>query len=72
MPVILAPDEIARWLGKAEPSDQELSDMTMPGKDKDFVVYPISKRVNSSANDDPGCVEPVEIPDQEKEIGKLL
>ena len=72
MPVILAPDEIARWLGKAEPSDQELCDMTMPGKDKDFVVYPASKRVNSSANDDPGCVGPVEIPDQEKKIGKLL
>jgi len=72
MPVILAPDEIARWLGEEEPSDQELSDMTMPGKDEDFVVYPVSKRVNSPANDDPGCVEPVEIPDQEEEIGRLL
>ena len=72
MPVVLAPDEIARWLGEEEPRDQELADMTLPGKDEDFVVYPVSKRVNSSANDDPGCVESVEIPDQEEEIGRLL
>jgi putative SOS response-associated peptidase YedK len=72
MPVFLVPDQYAGWLGEVPTSPKELSDMTLPGKDEDFVVYPVSKRVNTPANDDPECVEPVDLHDQGDEIDRLL
>ena len=72
MPVILATEQYAEWLGEVPASQLELSEMTVPGKDEDFVVYPVSKRVNTPANDGPGCIDPVDPQDQGDEIGRLL
>jgi putative SOS response-associated peptidase YedK len=72
MPVILAPEQYAGWLGEVSASQLELSKMVVPEKDGNLVVYPVSKRVNTPANDDPGCIEPVDPQDQGDEIGRLL
>lgn len=60
MPVILTPDQYAGWLGEVKMDNDALAAMTAPGGDEDFVVYPVSKRVNSVKNDDPACVEPAQ------------
>lgn len=54
MPVLLDPDGARAWL---ESPDEEL---LTPASPDDLRVYPVSSRVNSPANDDPGLVEPVE------------
>lgn len=59
MPVILAEEQFAGWLGEAEVDDDALAAITASGGDEDFVVYQVSKRVNSPRNDDEGCIEPV-------------
>ena len=52
MPVILSPDEFDPWLaGGNVPLD--------PCPAEAMTVRPVSTRVNSASNDDPGCVEPV-------------
>jgi putative SOS response-associated peptidase YedK len=72
MPVILSAEQYAGWLGEVPASQLELSKMAVPGKDNDFVVYPVSKLVNTPANDDARCVKPVDSKDQGDEIGRLL
>lgn len=60
MPVILAPDEYDRWL------DPELSDpeVLLPLLDSypaaEMAAYPVSNRVGSPSQDDPGLVVPLE------------
>ena len=52
MPVILSPDEFGPWLaGDMVPLD--------PFPAPSMTVRPVSTRVNSPSNDDPGCVESV-------------
>ncbi|PSQ30635.1 DUF159 family protein [Halobacteriales archaeon SW_6_65_46] len=52
MPVVLASDGERRWL--AEPDESLLTPY-----DGEMDAYPVSKRVNSPANDDPDLVDPV-------------
>jgi putative SOS response-associated peptidase YedK len=52
MPVILAPDQVDRWLRRGDPG------LLQPAPDDTLVVTPVSARVNSVRNDDPGCLEP--------------
>ena len=55
MPVILAPEEFDPWLsGGNVPLD--------PFPAQSMFVRAVGTRVNSPANDDPGCVEPVNLP----------
>jgi putative SOS response-associated peptidase YedK len=55
MPLIVSATGYARWL---DPSGRELADLLAPSA-KGLVTYPVSTLVNSPANDDPRCVEPV-------------
>jgi putative SOS response-associated peptidase YedK len=52
MPVILAPDQVDRWLRRGDPG------LLQPAPDDLLVVTPVSARVNSVRNDDPACLEP--------------
>jgi putative SOS response-associated peptidase YedK len=52
MPVILAPDQVDRWLRRGDPA------LLQPAPDDALVVTPVSSRVNSVHNDDPACLEP--------------
>jgi putative SOS response-associated peptidase YedK len=55
MPLIVPATGYARWL---DPSGRELADLLVPSA-TGLVTYPVSTLVNSPANDDPRCIEPV-------------
>lgn len=59
MPVILAEGDIDEWLFRSTPSD-EVARLLAPAPDELLVATPVSTRVNSVRNDDPGCLEPVD------------
>jgi putative SOS response-associated peptidase YedK len=56
MPVILAPAEYDRWLSTAEPDPR---DLLRPFAAEPMMMWPISTRVNSPANDDASIMQPV-------------
>jgi putative SOS response-associated peptidase YedK len=51
MPVLLTADSARRWLARAPAG-------AIRGDDVPLVAKPVSPRVNSVANDDPGCLDP--------------
>jgi putative SOS response-associated peptidase YedK len=56
MPVILVPDDYARWLGEeADPAD-----LIRPYPADAMTAWPVSTRVNKADNDDAAILEPVE------------
>jgi len=59
MPVILALDDVGRWLGD-EPADPDaLAALLRPYPANEMVVFEIDKRVGNVRNDDPSLIEPV-------------
>jgi putative SOS response-associated peptidase YedK len=54
MPVIVAPEDYARWLDPDEPGPQDLVKPFDAGR---MTYYPVSTRVNSVRHDDPSCIE---------------
>jgi putative SOS response-associated peptidase YedK len=59
MPVILPPEAYAAWLDP-QATPEELTELLRPAKTDVLVARPVSRRVNSPANDDEGCVGPAE------------
>jgi putative SOS response-associated peptidase YedK len=57
MPVILAPESYDRWLAPVEPDPR---DLLVPFPADLMRLWPVSARVNSAANDDPGLLEKAE------------
>jgi putative SOS response-associated peptidase YedK len=57
MPVILLPEDEARWL--TEPVAEKLATLLKPYPAERMEAYPVSKHVNSPRNDDPGVLEAV-------------
>jgi putative SOS response-associated peptidase YedK len=55
MPVILHEKDYDTWLNPGSPADK-LKSLLVAGSDDDILLYPVSKYVNSPANDDPGCL----------------
>lgn len=58
MPAILSPEGAASWLEHPDPA------LLAPAPAGSLVGQPVSLRVNSVANDDPGCLAPAEPPGQ--------
>lgn len=58
MPAILEPSDCAAWL---DPENRRAGELLRPAPDAALIATPISTRVNSVANDDPGIVEPVSV-----------
>jgi putative SOS response-associated peptidase YedK len=58
MPVILAEEYHAKWLGELE--DGDLKELLKPFPAERMKMWPISSRVNSPKNDDEAIVAPVE------------
>lgn len=59
MPVILLDEaEIETWLDPATPPDA-LKDLLRPCPADELVIYPVSRRVSSPANDDPQLIDPI-------------
>jgi putative SOS response-associated peptidase YedK len=57
MPVIVDPEGYDAWLDPATPSEA-LREMLRPEPGGQLVAFPVSTRVNSPSNDDPGLQEP--------------
>jgi putative SOS response-associated peptidase YedK len=57
MPLILAPEGYARWLG----DEPDPADLMRPFPSELMRMWPISTRVNKPENDNPSIVEPVEV-----------
>ena len=58
MPVILPPDLYDAWLETDNDDQEELLSMLSPYPAEEMEAYPVSKRVNRPANDEPGVLEP--------------
>jgi putative SOS response-associated peptidase YedK len=54
MPVIVAPEDYARWL---DPDDSGPQDLVKPFPGERMTYYPVSTRVNSVRHDDVACIE---------------
>src|SRR5260370_21582063 len=57
MPVILAPQDYARWLDRGS-TDAELKALLEPALADLLGTFPVSPRVNAAAPDDAGLIEP--------------
>jgi putative SOS response-associated peptidase YedK len=56
MPVIVAPENYARWL---DPANAEVADLIAPYPSSAMAYYPVSSRVNSVRHDDAALIDPV-------------
>ncbi len=56
MPVVVAPEDFETWLS-AGSSPQEAAALLRPAPNDLFALTPVSTRVNSADNDDPGLIE---------------
>ena len=57
MPLIVAPQDAPRWLDRTE---ADVSDLLRPFPAEEMTAYPVSTRVNSSKNEGPELIEPVD------------
>ena len=60
MPVILKPQVYEPWLDPGNQNVVELGKMLKNEIVTGLVSYPVSKQVNSTRNNDPSCIEPIE------------
>jgi putative SOS response-associated peptidase YedK len=58
MPVIVAPESYARWLG-IEPDPY---DLLQPYPSEPMTIWPIGRKVGSPANDTPDILDPIDVP----------
>lgn len=58
MPVILAPEEEKKWIGKELPTE-EIPKLFTPYPQEKMTCYPVSELVNSPVNDRPEIILPV-------------
>ncbi len=57
MPVIISPEDHARWLDAA---NLDVTDLFAPYPSAQLTWYPVSTRVNAVRNDDPALIAPLE------------
>lgn len=59
MPVILKPEDYARWLNPETQAPQPLMELLKPFPDEQMQAIPVSTRVNSAKMDDVQCIAPL-------------
>ena len=59
MPVIVAPEDYAHWLGEDDAPTRDVIALMGPFPASAMTGHPVSRRVNSPANDDADLLEPV-------------
>jgi putative SOS response-associated peptidase YedK len=64
MPVILTGDAIGRWIATPAKDVNDLRELLAPCPPEAMDAYPVSRHVNSPANDDAACIAPVNVPDE--------
>jgi putative SOS response-associated peptidase YedK len=60
MPVILKPTAYESWLNPANQDVNELKNIIKQSLLTDLIGYPVSKLVNSTRNNDPACIDPID------------
>ena len=60
MPVILEPEDYARWLDVRENPVDTVGELLRPARDDLLEAIAVGTRVNKADNDDPALLEPVE------------
>ncbi len=58
MPVILPPEDYGLWLDPDFDEKEPLTSLLKPYPDEAMEAYPVSRKVNRPANNEPSCVEP--------------
>lgn len=58
MPAILKPEDEGIWLDPSLQNPNELQALLQPYSEEAMTAYPVSKHVNSPANDDAQCIKP--------------
>jgi len=58
MPVIVLPEDRARWLAPDPVTSDEVADILRPAPLEDLELFEVSPLVNSPANDSPECIAP--------------
>ncbi len=59
MPVILPADKMLEWINPEPGKPEQLSKLLNPYPAEEMIAYPVSRLVNSPANDSPECILPV-------------
>ena len=62
MPVVLAPEAWPQWLGEEPADEAQLKSLLAPYPSDAMICWPVSQRVGSVKNNDPGLVEPIDLP----------
>lgn len=62
MPVVIAPEDYARWLDASDEAAERAGALLRPFAAEPMVAIPVSTRVNNPAHEDPGCIAPLERP----------
>lgn len=62
MPVILPREAWSRWLEPEPLTEEECAQLLAPSPDGLLEIYPVDRAVGSVANDNPGLIEPIEVP----------
>ncbi|NRG19720.1 SOS response-associated peptidase [Rhizobiales bacterium] len=71
MPVVIAPENFDDWLDVTNVTAKEAAKILKPAPEDLFEAIPVSTRVNSARDDDPGLQEPVDVAVVETEMPKL-
>ncbi len=61
MPVVLSSEFHEKWLNTDSQDPKTLKIILQEGMVHDFKYHPVSKRVNAVKNNDPSCIEPIDI-----------
>lgn len=61
MPAIVAPEQYSDWLDPGVTDVEKLLGMLGPYPERRMEAYPVSRRVNSPANDDPGLIDRIAV-----------
>ena len=62
MPVILKPEAWPVWLGEEPADERHLKALLAPYPSDDMICWPVSPRVGNVKNNDPGLIEPINLP----------
>ncbi|HEY3754556.1 MAG TPA: SOS response-associated peptidase [Opitutaceae bacterium] len=68
MPVVLPPDQVARWLGSEPLAGGEFEALTAPLADEKLSERPVSRFVSNSRHEGPQCIAPPEPPAPEPQL----
>lgn len=71
MPVILQPEDYDLWLDPQVQETDRLQHLLFPDEDSPFIRYPVSTKVNRPQNDDPDCIEAIELEEADGSAGQV-